>query len=146
MKPRHQNRRIAQIAFFGVILLLGTALIFTALRQNLQHFYHPSEVLAQDFVPGSQTYKIGGVVLPGSIKRGEDLTVRFSIVDLTEGALKTIDNPTEIAVTYTGLLPDLFREAEQAVVTGSMIGEKEFQASEVLARHDESYEPVKVKK
>lgn len=119
-------------------------MIFAALRQNLQHFYHPSEVLAEGFVPGSDVYKIGGIVLPGSIDRKNDQSISFVIVDLKEGDLQTVDNPSKITVTYTGLLPDLFREAEQAVVTGQLVGERRFNATEVLARHDENYEPIKL--
>lgn len=145
MKPRNRNRRLAQIAFFGLLLMAGTALIFTALRQNLQHFYHPSQVLAQDFVPGSDTYKIGGIVLPGSIERRNDETVAFAIVDFEEGELVVDGNPSEIRVVYTGLLPDLFRAEEQAVITGNMTEGQIFSATDVMARHDENYEPVKMK-
>ncbi len=145
MRPKHRNRRLAQIAFFGILLLAGTALVFSALRQNLQHFYHPSEVLAEDFVPGSTTYKIGGIVLPDSIIRRDDQTVTFSLVDLTEGDIVVRNNPSEINVTYDGLLPDLFRESEQAVVTGQLTRGNQFTATDVLARHDENYKPVKYK-
>lgn len=145
MKPRNRNRRLAQIAFFGLLLMAGTALIFTALRQNLQHFYHPSQVLAQDFVPASDTYKIGGIVLPGSIERRNDETVAFAIVDFEEGELVVDGNPSEIRVVYTGLLPDLFRAEEQAVITGNMTEGQIFSATDVMARHDENYEPVKMK-
>lgn len=145
MKSRNRNRRLAQIAFFGILLIAGTALIFTALRQNLQHFYHPSQVLAADFVPASDTYKIGGIVLPGSIERRDDETVSFAIVDFEEGDLVVDNNPSTIQVVYAGLLPDLFRAEEQAVVTGNMKDGQVFTAVEVMARHDENYEPVKMK-
>jgi len=149
MTPKNQNRRIAQIAFFGILLLAGTALIFTALRQNLQHFYHPSQVLADDFVPKSEIVRVGGIVVPGSIETDQDLTVRFAIVDYVEdetGALGDLDDSTRINVSYQGLLPDLFNENEIAVVTGEVVNGNVLQAKEVLAKHDENYKPVLPKK
>ncbi len=145
MKPRHRNKRIGLIVLFGVFLTLGTGLILTALNQNLQFFYHPSEVLADGFEPGSDTIKIGGLVLPGSIQKQADLTTTFTIVDLVDGETQLIDNPTEIRVSYKGVLPDLFSENESAVVTGYMTNGNNFLAVEVLAKHDENYEPVKSK-
>lgn len=145
MKPKHQNRRIGLVVLFGTFLVVGTGLILTALNQNLQFFYHPSEVLADGFEPGSETIKIGGLVLPGTVKTEPDLTTTFSIVDLVEGETQIINNPTEIRVSYKGVLPDLFSENESAVVTGRMIDENAFLAEEVLAKHDENYEPVKSK-
>jgi len=146
MRPKNQNRRLAQIAFFGILLLAGTALILTALNKNIQYYYHPSEVLADAFVPESETFKIGGNVLPGSLVSNDDLTYRFSLIDLVEGDYLIQGNPTEIKVIYTGLLPDLFGEGKSAVVTGTLQEDNIFLADEVLARHDENYEPVKAKK
>lgn len=145
MKPKHQNRRIGLIVLFGLFLIAGVGLILTALNQNLQFYYHPSEVLAEDFVPESEVIKIGGLVLPGTVKTNDDLVTNFSIVDLVEGKTLLTDNPTEIRVSYKGVLPDLFSENESAVITGKMTGERSFLAEEVLAKHDENYEPVKVK-
>ncbi len=145
MTPRNRNRRIGIIILFGLFLAMGTALILTALNQNLQFFYHPSEVLAEGFEPESDTIKIGGLVLPGSIQTEADLRTTFSIVDLVEGETQLKNNPTEIRVSYKGILPDLFSENESAVVTGRMVGRNEFVADEVLAKHDENYEPVKSK-
>lgn len=142
MKPRHRNKRIGLIVLFGVFLILGTTLILSALNQNLQFFYHPSEVLADGFKPESDTIKIGGLVLPGSVKTEADLTTTFRIVDLVKGETLLVNNPTEIRVSYKGILPDLFSENESAVVTGRMTGGNEFLAEEVLAKHDENYEPV----
>lgn len=145
MRPKNQNRRIFLIVVFGALLLAGVFLIMTALNRNLQFYYHPSEVLADGFVPKSETIKIGGLVLPGTIKTREDLTTTFSIIDLQEGLPKLVNNPTEIRVSFKGVLPDLFSENESAVVTGFMIGKREFKAEEVLAKHDENYQPVKLK-
>lgn len=83
--------------------------------------------------------------MPDSIIRRDDQTVTFSLVDLTEGDIVVRNNPSEINVTYDGLLPDLFRESEQAVVTGQLTRGNQFTATDVLARHDENYKPVKYK-
>jgi len=83
--------------------------------------------------------------LPGSVRTEADLSTSFTIVDLVKGEVQTVGNPTEIQVSFKGILPDLFSEGESAVVTGEMTGERTFLAEEVLAKHDESYEPVKAK-
>jgi len=145
MRPKNQNRRIALICFYGALLLLGMILIMTALNRNLQFYYHPSEVLAPEFSAESETYKIGGVVVPGSLRTADDLTIQFSIVDFIEEKTDFQNNASQIDVDYKGVLPDLFSENEITVVTGKMVGNRRFLAEEVLAKHDENYVPVEAK-
>ena len=145
MTPKNQNRRIGLVLLFGLFIVAGAAFILTALNQNLQFYYHPSEVLAEGFVAESDQIKVGGLVLPGSVQTQDDLRTTFAIVDLVEDEVQLVGNPTEIQVSFKGVLPDLFSEGESAVVTGEMMGERLFRAEEVLAKHDENYEPVKAK-
>ncbi len=118
----------------GVLLAGGMTLILTALNENTQFFYNPADVLAAGFEPASETFKIGGLVVDGSVTtRG--LTTTFDVSDFER------DVDRRIAVSYTGQLPNLFREGQGVVVSGRMIGEAEFVATEVLAKHDEKYQP-----
>ncbi len=144
MISKNRNRRIALICVFGTLLILGLFLIMTALNRNLQFYYHPSEVLAPGFEPESETYKVGGVVVPGTLKTLRDLTIQFSIVDFVEAGTSFENNASEILVAYKGVLPDLFAENEITVVTGKMTKNNQFTAGEVLAKHDENYKPVEM--
>lgn len=144
MRPKNRNRRLGLIFFYGALVVIGAALIMTALNRNLQFYYHPSEVLAAGFVPESEVYKVGGVVVPGTLTTTEDLIVQFSIVDYVEQGTNFKNNSTEIRVEYKGVLPDLFSENEITVLTGILSGERLFLADEVLAKHDENYKPVEL--
>ena len=129
MKPR--SKRLALIAG-GVGLLIGAvALVLSAFQQNLVFFHTPTEV-AEGKAPTGRSFRIGGMVEEGSIRRGEDgLTVHFAITDTAR----------VIPVTYQGSLPDLFKEGKGAVVQGTLGADGLFRASEVLAKHDENYMP-----
>jgi cytochrome c-type biogenesis protein CcmE len=129
MKPRHQ--RIAMIVT-GVVALAGAAaLVLNAFQSNLVFFFSPSQVIAKE-APQGKAFRIGGMVETGSLRRGDDgLTVRFRVTD----TVKTIP------VTYTGILPDLFKEGKGVVAQGRLRVDGEFEASEVLAKHDENYMP-----
>jgi cytochrome c-type biogenesis protein CcmE len=132
MNPARQ-RRIWMI----LLVLLGagvaTALALTALNQNIQHFFSPSDI-AQGKAPIERTFRLGGLVEEGSIERvGEGLTVRFVVTD------RFRLQPAE----FTGILPDLFREGQSVVAVGRM-REGVFVADEVLAKHDENYMPAEV--
>ncbi len=143
MTPKHQNSRLALIAVFGSLLVFGAWLVFSALRESTQFFYNPSEVLSDDFIAQSEVIKIGGLVVTGSVVEGENVTTRFSITDFpTEDADEDISRG-EIEVSYTGVLPDLFAEGDGVVVSGRMTAFNRMQAEEVLAKHDENYQPVK---
>ena len=129
MKPRH--KRIAMIA--GGLGALGAAAAFVlaAFQENLVFFFTPSQVAANE-VPQGRTFRIGGMVTPGSVKRQADgVTVQFAVTDTAK----------DVTVVYRGLLPDLFREGKGVVTQGKLGPDGVFQASEVLAKHDENYMP-----
>ena len=135
MPAPHQKRRIGLIVLFGAMLAGGAFLLISALSENTQFFYNPSDVVAEGFVPKSENFRIGGLVVEGSVDKTGGLTTTFDITDFER------DMPWPISVTYTGVLPDLFREGKGVVVIGRMINEREFVAEELLAKHDENYQP-----
>ena len=129
MKPRH--KRIAFIASGVLCLGVATALVLNAFQSNLVFFHSPSDVLAGK-APKDKAFRVGGMVEKGSVRRvGDGLTVQFTVTD----TVKTIP------VAYTGTLPDLFREGKGVVAQGRLRSDGVFQASEVLAKHDENYMP-----
>jgi cytochrome c-type biogenesis protein CcmE len=132
MKGLKKQRRIQIIALATVALIASTALIGYAMRDGINFFRSPSEVLAEPPSPG-ETFRIGGLVVEGSIVRGEGTTVSFAVTDTS----------ASVPVTYTGVLPDLFSEGEGMVALGRMEGDT-FVATEVLAKHDETYMPKEV--
>jgi len=135
MTPPNQSRRIQLIILFGILLVGGVFLLLTALQENSQFFYNPSDVVADGFVSDSIEFKIGGLVMDGSVTRQGELTTLFKIKDFE----REMEAP--IIVTYTGVLPDLFREGQGVVITGELTERFEFAANEVLAKHDENYQP-----
>jgi cytochrome c-type biogenesis protein CcmE len=132
MKGLKKQRRIQIIALAVVALIGATALIGYAMQDGINFFRSPSQVLSEPPTPG-ETFRIGGLVVEGSIVRGEGATVSFAVTDT---------NAT-VPVTYTGVLPDLFAEGEGIVALGRMEGDG-FVATEVLAKHDETYMPKEV--
>jgi len=135
MTPPHQTRRIGLIVLFGVALVTGVFLLLSALQENTQFFYNPSDVVAEGFVPNSKTFRIGGLVMEGSVVKDGDLKTTFDVRDFER------DMAVPIIVTHTGVLPDLFREGQGVVLTGFLTGPTAFEATEVLAKHDENYQP-----
>ena len=131
MKPR--QRRLAAIALGVVALGAVTALVLSAFEQNLVFFFTPSEVAANK-APQGKTFRIGGMVEKGSVKR-EGVEVRFVVTDTAK----------TIPVVYRGPLPDLFREGKGVVAQGTIGADGVFQAREVLAKHDENYMPPEAK-
>ena len=129
MKPRH--KRIAMVAGGIAALALATGLVLSAFQQNIVFFFTPSQVAANE-APQGRTFRIGGMVETGSVKRQADgLTVRFMVTDTAKS----------IPVAYRGALPDLFREGKGVVAQGRIGADGVFQAGEVLAKHDENYMP-----
>jgi cytochrome c-type biogenesis protein CcmE len=129
MKPR--IRRLGWIVGGLVALGIAAALVLNAFRSNLVYFYTPSQVAAKE-APQGRPFRIGGLVESGSLVREPNtLTVRFRVTDTAQ----------TIPVTYTGLLPDLFKEGKGVVAQGTIGPEGVFRASEVLAKHDENYMP-----
>ncbi|MFZ4062121.1 MAG: cytochrome c maturation protein CcmE [Polynucleobacter sp.] len=131
MKPRHKRAMI----IVGALIAIGVAalLILNALNSNIALYVTPSEVAAGK-APQGQVFRIGGMVKEGSVKR-DGITVNFVITDLVK----------DIPVSYTGILPDLFKEGKGAVIQGRLNSSGQFIASEVLAKHDENYMPPEAK-
>lgn len=130
MKPRH--KRFALI--IGALAVIGAAaaLILNAFEENLVFFFTPTQVAAGE-APKNRAFRIGGMVKDGSVQR-DGVNVRFIVTDTAH----------DIPVTYTGILPDLFREGKGVVAQGKLddVGSTPtFKASEVLAKHDENYMP-----
>ncbi len=131
MTPRQKRMVLVGLILAGVAGAVFLAL--TAFQKNLLYFYTPSQVASGE-APKDYTFRVGGLVVQGSVKRSEGVTVRF---DVTDGA-------ATVPVTYTGILPDLFREGQGIISIGKMNGQGVFEASEVLAKHDENYMPPEV--
>lgn len=129
MKPRHKRLALAGAAAAAVALAVG--LILVAFESNIQLFFSPTQVVAGE-APLSRTFRIGGLVEQGSVKRAEDgVTVRFAVTDTAR----------TIPVAYKGILPDLFKEGKGVVAQGRLEADGVFHASQVLAKHDENYMP-----
>ena len=132
MKTLKKKRRV-QVIFMAVLALIAaTALIGYGMRDGINFFRSPSQIASDPPAP-SEIFRIGGLVEEGSIRRGEGKTVRFSVTD----------GGASVPVTFTGILPDLFAENQGMVGTGSL-RDGVFEASEILAKHDEEYMPKEV--
>ena len=127
MKPRH--KRLAAIGLGLAALGIATALVLSAFEKNLVFFFTPTQVAANE-APQGRTFRIGGMVQTGSVKR-EGVEVRFVVTDTAKS----------IPVVYSGALPDLFREGKGVVAQGELGADGVFRAREVLAKHDENYMP-----
>lgn len=128
-----KQRRLVLIGSAVAVLALAVGLVLTALNDSIVFFNSPTDVVQKAIKPGERI-RLGGLVETGTIERGEKLAVRFVV---TDGA-------NAIKVTYTGLLPDLFREGQGVVTEGSMGADGVFRADTVLAKHDEKYMPKEV--
>jgi cytochrome c-type biogenesis protein CcmE len=129
MKPRHQ--RMIAIGAGVALIAIATGLVLYAFQGNVVFFFSPSQVAAKE-APVEKTFRVGGMVEKGSLKRLPDgLTVQFIVTDTAKS----------IPVTYTGILPDLFKEGKGVVTQGKLGADGVFHASEVLAKHDENYMP-----
>ena len=127
-----KQKRLAVIAGLAVVVGIATALVLTALRDQIVFFYSPSDVMAREVAAGTPI-RLGGLVKEGSWTRaGQDN--RFTVTD----------GGTDIAARYTGILPDLFREGQGVVAEGSLGPDGVFNATNVLAKHDENYIPREV--
>ena len=135
MTPPHQKRRIGLVLLFGSLLAIGAALLLSALKDNTQFFYNPSDVVAEGFEPDSTTFRIGGLVEEGTVTKDGTLKTTFQITDFER------DMRAPMTVTHIGVLPDLFREGQGVVITGFLTSPTSFEAEEVLAKHDENYKP-----
>jgi cytochrome c-type biogenesis protein CcmE len=129
MKPRH--RKLALIALVLAILGVAVALVLNAFNSNLVFFFSPTQV-ANGEAPTGRAFRIGGLVEQGSLKRqAGGLTSTFIVTDTAKS----------IPVSYTGILPDLFKEGKGVVAEGKIGNDGLFTATQVLAKHDENYMP-----
>ncbi len=133
MKPRHK-RLILIVASLGA-LAVAAGLVLAAFQKNLVFFFTPSQVAANE-APVGRSFRIGGMVEKGSLKREADgVTVQFVVTDTAKS----------VRVSYRGLLPDLFKEGKGVVTQGKLGPDGVFRADEVLAKHDENYMPPEAK-
>lgn len=132
MKSLKKQRRIQLIAVAVVALIASTALIGYGLRDGINFFRAPSQVVAEP-PASSEVFRIGGLVEEGTLKRGQGEQINFSVTD----------GGATVPVVYVGVLPDLFGENEGMIGTGSLVNGV-FQATEILAKHDETYMPKEV--
>ena len=132
MKGLKKRRRIQVIVLAGVSMIAAFLAFYLAAPDALQFFRSPSEV-AESPPPETEVFRIGGLVEDGSLVRGQGETITFVVTD----------GGASVPVSYTGVLPDLFGEGEGMVGTGRLV-DGVFQATEILARHDETYMPAEV--
>ncbi len=132
MKSLKKQRRIQVIVVAAVALVLATGLIGYAMRDGINFFRAPSQIVAEPPGPG-EVFRIGGLVEDGSIQRGQGETIRFVVTD----------GGASVPVTFSGVLPDLFAENQGMVGTGRYVNGV-FEATEILAKHDETYMPAEV--
>lgn len=132
MKGLKKKRRIQVIIVAFVALAVSTGLIGYAMRDGINFFKSPSQIVEETPSP-TQILRVGGLVVEGTLKRGQGEVITF---DITDGG-------ATIKASYAGVLPDLFKEGQGTVATGSYVNGV-FQATEILAKHDENYMPKEV--
>jgi cytochrome c-type biogenesis protein CcmE len=133
MTPKHK-KRLGMVLLIVIGISAATALALTAFRENMLFFYSPSQIIAGE-APIDRVIRLGGLVTKDSVRRATDsLQVEFVVTDMAQ----------TIAVQYSGILPDLFREGQGIVAIGKMQTNGTFVADEVLAKHDENYMPPEV--
>jgi len=128
-----KQRRLVLIGGSLGVLALAAVLVLTALKDSIVFFNSPSDIVEKNIQPGSRI-RLGGLVKPGTLERGEMLAVRFEVTDGNRA----------IAVRYQGILPDLFREGQGVITEGTLEPGGAFKADSVLAKHDEKYMPKEV--
>jgi cytochrome c-type biogenesis protein CcmE len=128
-----KQRRLVLIGSGLAVLAVAAVLVLSALKDSIVFFNSPTDVVEKKVKPGDRI-RLGGLVKPGSLARGDNLSVRFEVTDGNRA----------ISVAYTGLLPDLFREGQGVVTEGALDDSGLFKADTVLAKHDETYMPKEV--
>lgn len=132
LSRKHQKRLALSLgALFFCALVVGVLLV--TLQDNVQLFFSPTQI-AQGEAPLNRPIRIGGMVVPGSLKRGEGLDLTFRLTDTR----------SEVTVHYSGVLPDLFREGQGIVAMGTMSAYDKLRAVQILAKHDENYMPREI--
>jgi cytochrome c-type biogenesis protein CcmE len=133
MAMTRRQRRITLIALSLGVLVLAVGLILNALRDSIVFFNSPTDILQKHVAAGTRI-RLGGLVAPGSLQRGDNLQIHFKLTDGNHA----------VTVAYKGLLPDLFREGQGVVTEGALDPAGVFNADTVLAKHDENYMPKEV--
>jgi cytochrome c-type biogenesis protein CcmE len=128
-----KQRRLVLIGTSLGVLGVAAALVLSALNESIVFFNSPTDIVEKNVAPGTRI-RLGGLVKPGSLVRGDNLLIRF---DVTDGN-------REIQVMYRGIVPDLFREGQGVIAEGALSPEGTFRADTVLAKHDENYMPREV--
>lgn len=128
-----KQRRLTLIGVSGLVLLAAVGLVLSAMRDSIVFFRSPSEIAERHPAPGTRL-RIGGLVKPSSLVRGDNLNIRFAVTD----------GKADIPVHYQGIVPDLFREGQGVVAEGRFESDGSFSADTVLAKHDERYMPREV--
>ena len=128
-----KQRRLALIGSGLAVLAVAAALVLSALKDSIVFFNSPTDIVEKHVQPGSRI-RLGGLVKPGTVQRGDNLAVRFEVTDGNRA----------VAVSYQGILPDLFREGQGVIAEGVLEPGGAFKADSVLAKHDEKYMPKEV--
>ncbi len=128
-----KQRRLTLIGGSLGVLALAAVLVLSALKDSIVFFNSPTDIAQKNLSPGTRV-RIGGLVKPGTLERGENLNVHFAVTDGNH----------DIAVRYQGIVPDLFREGQGVVTEGKIAPDGSFIADTVLAKHDERYMPREV--
>ena len=128
-----KQRRLVLIGGSLGVLALAAVLVLSALKDSIVFFNSPTDIAEKNIQPGSRI-RLGGLVKPGTLQKGEQLAVRFDVTDGNRA----------IAVNYQGILPDLFREGQGVIAEGTLQPGGGFKADSVLAKHDEKYMPKEV--
>jgi cytochrome c-type biogenesis protein CcmE len=128
-----KQRRLVLLGSGMGVLAIAAALVLFALKDSIVFFNSPTDVVEKQIAPGSRI-RLGGLVKPGTLTRGDNLLVRFEVTDGNKS----------VPVSYTGILPDLFREGQGVVTEGALDATGHFKADSVLAKHDEQYMPKEV--
>jgi cytochrome c-type biogenesis protein CcmE len=128
-----KQRRLVLIGSSLGVLALAAVLVLSALKDSIVFFNSPTDVVEKHVQPGSRI-RLGGLVKEGTVQRGDNLAVRFEVTDGNRA----------IAVSYQGILPDLFREGQGVIAEGALDSGGAFKADSVLAKHDERYMPKEV--
>lgn len=132
MKPRQQ--RMLAVGLAGAGIVIAAALTLQAFKENMMFYIEISEIAKGNY-PQDRNFRVGGLVVDGSVRRQPgELEVEFAVSDLEN----------ELVITYNGILPDLFREGQGIIAHGQMGDDGTFTADEVLAKHDENYMPPEV--
>ncbi|ABD87394.1 cytochrome c maturation protein CcmE [Rhodopseudomonas palustris] len=128
-----KQRRLTMIGGAAAVLVVAAALVLNALRDSIVFFSTP-QMVAEQHIAAGKRFRLGGLVEPGTLVRGDNLAVSF----------KVSDGSAMVPVTYKGILPDLFREGQGVVTEGALDTAGVFKADTVLAKHDENYMPKEV--